>query len=93
MSTIKIYIKKEIKCKQTNLFQLNVFKLRLHLFLFFSNAVSTHFHFKNLQFPSHLSSQDDFKQFHTAPNCFNPPSNSYSEKTFIHVIYTNDPRK
>ena len=66
---------------------MNIFKLRLHLFLFFPNAVLTHFHFENLQFSSHLSNQGDFKQFHTAPNCFNPPSVSYSGETLIH-LYT-----
>ena len=66
---------------------MNIYKLRLHLFLFFPNAVSTHFHFEKLQFPFHLSNQDDFKQFHTAPNCFNPPSVSYSEKK-ISTLYT-----
>ena len=71
---------------------MNIFKPLLHLFLFLPNAVSTPFHVENLQFSYHLSNQDDFKRFQTAPKCFNPPSVSHSEKAFIHVIYTDDPK-
>ena len=38
---------------------MNIFELLLHLFLFFPNAVSTPFHIENLQFPYHLSNQDN----------------------------------
>ena len=66
---------------------MNIFKLLLHLFLFFPNAVSTSFHIENLQFRYHLSNQDDFKQFHTAPNCFNPPS-EFILKKHLSTLYT-----
>ena len=73
---------------------MNIFKLPLHLFFFFANAVSTPFHVENLQFPYHLSKQGDFKQFNTAPNCFNPPWVSHSEKNiYLSTLYTQMTQK
>ena len=56
MSTIKFGNKKEFKCKQTNLFQVNIFKLLLRPFLFFPIAASTPFHIAKFSTNFHFTS-------------------------------------
>ena len=95
MSTKEIQFKRKFKCKQTNLFLVNISKLLSSPLRLPSNHcldASPHREISN-KFPFQLYYQGDFKYFNRIPDCFNSPSISHSEKTYINVIYTDDTRE
>ena len=88
-------IKGNFKCKQTNLFQVNISKLLSSPLPLSSNCSLNAFPHREIsrQFLFQLFYHNDFKYFCRTPDCFNSPSISHSEKIYINVIYTDDTRE
>ena len=69
---------------------MNIFKLLSSSLSLLSNRSLNAFPHREIsnKVSFHLFYQDDFKYFHTTPDCFNPPSISHSETKNISTLYS-----